>query len=108
MIKVSKDYSNIPSILSSPKVKEKIRQILADKKKRRTLAPIYKNVELRQRLTAIYHDKCAYCETKTNLFEENAVDLYRPRTIYYWLVYEWSNLLPCCPKCNSKKGIIFL
>lgn len=28
-------------------------------------------------------------------------------TGYYWLCYEWSNLLPCCPDCNETKGTSF-
>lgn len=63
-----------------------------------------------EQLLEIYHDKCAYCETK-----EFAPDVehYRPKKGvteaanhpgYYWLCYEWSNLIPACHFCNARKG----
>jgi hypothetical protein len=65
-----------------------------------------------------YHGKCAYCERYYKLDVEH----YRPKgaisdennkllrkTGYYWLGYEWSNLLPSCISCNRDggKGIKF-
>lgn len=66
-------------------------------------------------LRAIYHDKCAYCERSRGM--ELEVDHYRPskprihkidikynQPGYYWLTYEWSNLLPLCSRCNKAKS----
>lgn len=66
-------------------------------------------------LTNLYKDKCAICERKRGT--ELQVDHYRPKKPrnnkedrkynqpgYYWLAYEWSNLIPLCSKCNNKKS----
>lgn len=60
-----------------------------------------------------YFGKCAYCER----FYKLDVEHYRPKgevrgedndlisaTGYYWLGYEWSNLLPACISCNRDGG----
>lgn len=66
-------------------------------------------------LTEIFKYKSAYCERDRG--DELHVDHYRPRKArkhklktkynqsgYYWLTYEWSNFLPLCSKCNTKKS----
>lgn len=65
-------------------------------------------------LSGLYHNKCAYCESYDNEFE---VEHYRPKASvlgethpgYYWLAYEWTNLLPACHDCNKvgSKGYLF-
>ena len=54
-------------------------------------------------LNKIYKNKCAYCETRINRAPTN-IEHYRPKSIYYALVYSWSNLLPICDICNTKKS----
>jgi uncharacterized protein (TIGR02646 family) len=54
-------------------------------------------------LNVIYKNKCAYCETQINRTSTN-IEHYRPKSIYYALAYSWSNLLPICNMCNSKKS----
>jgi uncharacterized protein (TIGR02646 family) len=67
-------------------------------------------------LRDLYKRKCAYCE----LFcHEPYVEHYRPKGKvfgtpsgnrgYYWLAYEWTNLVPSCHECNSivRKGSRF-
>jgi uncharacterized protein (TIGR02646 family) len=57
--------------------------------------------------------KCAYCEVQFVLDQTGDVEHFRPKAGvvdehdqrvdhpgYYWLAYEWSNLLPSCSKCN--------
>lgn len=57
--------------------------------------------------------KCVYCETKLKSHDD--LDHYRPAKEitnmnhkkidhpgYYWLTYNWLNLLPSCKECNSK------
>lgn len=64
-------------------------------------------------LNKFYNYKCAYCES----IEALDVEHYRPKgkitnidnsvisnTGYYWLAYEWSNLIPACNKCNREGG----
>jgi hypothetical protein len=75
------------------------------------------------KLNESYHYKCAYCERIYKLDVEH----YRPKAEvrdeqnqivqvidnagnminhpgYYWLCYEWSNLLPSCISCNREGG----
>ena len=63
-------------------------------------------------LKEIYHNKCAYCETKFTRSYIN-IEHYRPKKsdyyngtqrLYYFLAYSWSNLLPICTVCNTKKS----
>lgn len=54
-------------------------------------------------LNSMYKNKCAYCETQINRTSTN-IEHYRPKSIYYALAYSWSNLLPICGMCNSKKS----
>lgn len=67
------------------------------------------------KLNEWYYSKCAYCER----FYKLDVEHFRPKgevrgennelisnTGYYWLGYEWSNLLPACISCNREGGKI--
>jgi|SRR5271166_727344 len=82
-------------------------------------------------VTNVFHDKCAYCETRL-VRDVYHADHYRPkgrvsvrvkgqkklrRCIardeegkefdhpgYFWLAYHWANLLPCCNFCNTALG----
>jgi hypothetical protein len=65
-------------------------------------------------LNKYYHSKCAYCEMTCKADIEH----YRPKkgveedpahNGYYWLCYEWSNLIPSCRTCNAEgaKGTKF-
>ncbi len=62
-----------------------------------------------------YH-KCCYCEKKLSIGESD-VEHFRPKAKvkearrehqgYWWLVYNWENLLIACRTCNRKKGTRF-
>lgn len=65
---------------------------------------------VRAALRELFYDKCAYCEMK--LSDSFDVDHYRPKGAvanvaahggYYWLAYEWPNLLPSCVNCNRRR-----
>ncbi len=65
---------------------------------------------VREVLRLLYYNKCAYCETKEYLPD---IEHYRPKKGvtklkghpgYYWLCYEWTNLIPACYFCNSRSG----
>jgi uncharacterized protein (TIGR02646 family) len=70
-----------------------------------------KEFEVRYELRKLYFNKCAYCES---IEYKPDVEHYRPKKSttgdqgntlgYYWLCYEWSNLIPACYACNSKNG----
>lgn len=82
-------------------------------------------------LENVFHYKCAYCETQTGQFHYDA-EHYRPKgevTVasaddvrrqhvvtedergerfehpgYFWLAFEWKNLVPSCKSCNGPGG----
>ncbi|MGM9506848.1 hypothetical protein ACS5NO_03960 [Larkinella sp. GY13] len=62
---------------------------------------------VRDKLNEYYFQKCAYCET----YCKAEIEHYRPKKAvkgevngYYWLCYEWSNLVPSCHDCNTAGG----
>jgi len=72
---------------------------------------VHRNLEVRIALSNLFHDKCAYCECKLERQDMN-VEHYRPKggvgevechPGYYWLAYDWGNLLPSCTLCNQKR-----
>lgn len=82
MISIDKNFYDVPDDLQgdNPQITTKVKQILND----------------------LYHNKCAYCETKSQ--DGFDVHHYRPVKLYPWLEFEWSNLLPVCPDCNAAKA----
>jgi len=75
---------------------------------------IYRDDSIRQALMVqVQNNKCCYCEKM--IYDDFEVDHYRPKEAvihngqlenpgYYWLSYDWDNLLYSCNKCNKKKG----
>ena len=102
MIKVEKNFEDIPKILTN-KIREEafyqnIKVGAFEHGKN-----LYKPNSVKKRLKEdIYHNKCAYCE-KDISDEPQSIEHYRPKDSYYWLAYSWDNLLLCCTRCNSKK-----
>jgi uncharacterized protein (TIGR02646 family) len=102
MIKVEKDFLNIPAILKKENRREAFDENIAshgyvDAKNR------YKAKSVQKRLNQIYNLKCAYCEQKL-LDAPKHIEHYRPKNKYYWLAYSWDNLLLSCGSCNSVKS----
>ena len=80
---------------------------------------IYGAPSVRNKLKACQHNKCCYSEGKF-VGEPVHVEHFRPKGAigeegtknklypgYYWLAYEWSNLLTCKAVANSLKGDYF-
>ena len=75
------------------------------------IAYLQEEYENRYILRNIFSNKCAYCE-KTETKPD--VEHFRPKKLvtgpqksehgYYWLSYNWSNLLPSCSSCNRPPG----
>ncbi len=76
-------------------------------------AAVYGHPEVKQALIDAQHEKCCFCESKVG--EEGDIEHFRPKAAfrqgadlplekpgYYWLVYEWDNLLLCCSPCNQR------
>lgn len=54
----------------------------------------------KDRLKKISHGKCWYCEARQER-SDNAVDHFRPKSIYPWLAFTLSNFRYACTFCNS-------
>lgn len=82
---------------------------------------IYGDETVKEALKTAQHDKCCFCESKITHIDYGDVEHFRPkggyqqcpgdplgRPGYYWLAYEWSNLLLSCKLCNTRwKGNLF-
>src|SRR6266511_3690577 len=82
---------------------------------------IYGAKSVKNALLRAQHNKCCYCESKFRHTSYGAVEHYRPKGSvkqapglkeeypgYYWLAYDWNNLLVSCERCNtSHKGNLF-
>jgi len=76
-------------------------------------------------MRVVFHNKCAYCDSKYDGTSFGDAEHFRPKrgvTVkkngkndpvmengeahpgYYWLAYDWHNLLPACERCNSAEG----
>src|ERR1051326_365366 len=53
-------------------------------------------------LRAIFHGKCAYCESYVGAVGHGDLENYRPKSRYPHLAYELSNLLFTCSICNQR------
>ena len=82
---------------------------------------IYAHKKVKTALLQAQHEKCCYCESKFRANSPGAVEHFRPKGAvkqessaarlypgYYWLAYQWNNLLVSCERCNSSyKGSLF-
>ena len=64
-------------------------------------------------LENVFYGKCAYCEFKFEAGFVGDAEHYRPKAGvkedpshpgYYWLCYDWTNLVPSCSRCNTFDG----
>ena len=112
MIHVDKDFGRRPTGLTfhdleAPLVK-RMRRLLTEKEEHAFDSHWYRN-KSKAPLFELYRYKCAYCEGNFQHSEAALeIDHYRPKSKvtgtdhvgYYWLAYEWSNLLPACKTCK--------
>ena len=81
---------------------------------------IYAHPSVKGALLTAQHRKCCYCESKFRGTSYGAVEHFRPKGAvrmghgmptlypgYYWLAYDWENLLVSCEVCNTRKGALF-
>lgn len=114
MVHVEKDFAAPPADLVDDKWDVLRQKCLVEQATHEAKTSCYRDTTLGP-LVTLYNEKCAYCERNRGL--ELEVDHYRskkPRNFqphpgdnhpgYYWVCYEWSNLLPSCSKCNGKKS----
>ncbi|CAN5388970.1 hypothetical protein BH11BAC3_BH11BAC3_02360 [soil metagenome] len=118
MRKISRANVVKPVELDSNDCQTHLNRIIASSAQVKTSTDFYKGKRInadgtttftvRESLKTLYKNKCAYCE---KLSHAPKIDHHRPKGAvvgagnlnngYYWLCYEWTNLLPCCTDCNS-------
>ncbi len=112
MISVHKDFNDPPAGLVSEPCQEQQQKALAEGAKHNFSGYHYRDSTI-EALRKIYKYKCGYCETHESAGASLRVDHYRPKARvkhspdhggYYWLGYEWSNLILSCEKCNRRKS----
>lgn len=103
MIKVYKDYNDIPNALLSEKNVKKMR-ISAAGIQHEYVHQMISTQEVKEKLKSLYNNKCAFCESNA---EKIYAKQFRPKQLYKWLAYEWSNLLPVCTDCYLSKKELF-
>lgn len=72
----------------------------------------YKGEDVKAALIALFHGKCAYCESVYASTAPVDVEHFRPKGEvaedkehpgYWWLAADWNNLLPSCIDCNRRR-----
>ena len=114
MVSRIKDINNPPQKLLLPKWQNLKDDVLLTRNNHGHKSSCYRDSSIEE-LKTLYKNKCAYCERVYG--DELEVDHYRPKKErqiigepkfnqpgYYWLSYEWSNLILCCSKCNGNKS----
>ena len=111
-----KQRKNEPEVLSSQKVastKAKLLTIVSTgySPKSKDFDNHWLNDALRNALWKQQHKKCVYCELVRGRRREIDVEHFRPKAQvaedkthlgYWWLAYEWENLLYACKYCNQE------
>jgi len=99
-------YNSNPSQYTSQKNSKKLKKFDFDSK-------IYGHPDVKAQLKNEQRNKCCYCEA---IFDANSygdVEHFRPKAAYksgrkliypayYWLAYDWNNLMFSCQICNQK------
>lgn len=99
------------------RVLRKIRELVeTGKLKSDEFERLWSEREVKGFLYESQHGKCCYCERKRNIIEFH-VEHFRPKAQvkeaelnhpgYWWLAYDWENLLLACFPCNLKKSSHF-
>ncbi|WP_313207554.1 AAA family ATPase [Stenotrophomonas sp.] len=79
---------------------------------KRFIFSAYRSQDVVESLSILFHDKCAYCETRVGATGPLDVELYRPKggvaespshPGYWWLAADWQNLLLSCADCNRQR-----
>lgn len=107
-------YKEVPDNLESTRCQNKIDAILDDPDGYK-VSDEYNHNDVRTLLKKYFGNKCVYCESIPIASSTFRIDHYRPKKGikdeseigYYWLAYEWSNLIQSCQLCNGVKSNYF-
>ena len=117
MIKVAKSKEAPAKLLNEGKVETDLLKKAFDEGQRQFTfkRSIYADQTVKHQLLADQNKKCCFCEAVK--IKSMDVEHFRPKGQvtgapthpgYYWLAYDWENLLGCCSTCNSRaKNFLF-
>lgn len=116
MIKRSRLNTTVPRVLTDQNAIDEYNKIQAHYslhgKTPSDLFKVYGKKEVKEELTKLFYEKCAYCETPYAVSGDLNIEHYRPKSLvkieedsrelmgYWWLASAWNNLLPSCKRCN--------
>ncbi|WP_290235276.1 retron system putative HNH endonuclease [Bacteroides acidifaciens] len=99
-------------IHKSDKIPPSLAKLLPPESESQINPAFYKGEDVKRQLHKDQHSKCAYCECRLN-GDFGHIEHFRPKggysvpperklqkPGYYWLAYDWDNLLLSCSKCN--------
>ena len=123
MIRIQKPLK-VPNILTTKGTAQTLKDCAdydSGSRKFEIKSHIYNAKSVKDVLLKAQRKKCCYCESKFSPTSYGAVEHFRPKRGvkqkqgqsqlypgYYWLTYDWDNLLVSCERCNtSYKGNLF-
>lgn len=74
------------------------------KSEKKKAASKYRHTQIKGTLTAMFHGKCAYCESQILHIDYGHIEHFRPQSLFPHLTFEWENLLLACGKCNGQEN----
>jgi uncharacterized protein (TIGR02646 family) len=125
VIHVSRDIATPPASLRSAEVLAAEVEARAHFKRRdaqsrqslHDFPPLWNRADVQEALTALFHGKCAFCESPYAASAPTDIHHFRPlqgaldpvdgrvsRGHYWWLAYVWDNLYPTCGECHQAAG----
>jgi uncharacterized protein (TIGR02646 family) len=103
MIQVHKNHTPPTALVA---IQQEIEERLLEQGGRFRWETQHYSTPIKEDLKNMYHNKCAFCEQKLTDYDNGqlfTVEHYRPKSIYWWLGNEWTNLFPTCQTCNDNK-----
>lgn len=76
----------------------------ADKKIFQSIEKRYNHSEVKTALKAMFHKKCAFCESHITHVDYGQIEHFKPKSKYPELCFEWDNFLLSCAICNGKSN----
>jgi len=107
MRRIENYFDAIPVVMQETAYKELLKTLLQKVARGETIKTAediqgYAPSEVKLKLEAIFDKKCAFCESNTKSGAHYDTEHFRPKGVYYWLAYEWSNFLLSCQRCNRE------
>jgi uncharacterized protein (TIGR02646 family) len=73
------------------------------KKSKEAAEKKYNKSYVKSTLKLMFHEKCAYCESKITHIDYGDIEHFRPKAHFPNLCFEWNNFLLSCGICNGKQ-----